>query len=234
MAKSTIDLLQKPSKISLAGQITGQIKKLIFENKFEVGDKLPPERELAESLNVSRVVVREALKSLEQAGFIDRSLGPAGGSVVSDKVYKPFFDSVHDLLLDGQLTIENFYEARAAIEAFSARQAAAKATVADIKQLEEINERMREKISDAQAFAAIHAHFHIKIAEMSGNPLIKLMIAALMNVLRLVMPIPSMSEEFIENTYGRHSRIIEAIRNNEVDLSEELMIDDASFLMKIT
>ena len=61
MNGTAFDLLEQPVKERLTDQIARQIKKLIYSKNIEVGQKLPTERDLAGILNVSRVVVREAL-----------------------------------------------------------------------------------------------------------------------------------------------------------------------------
>ena len=64
-----------------------QLKKGILSNDFKAGDKLPGERDLSEQFQVSRVAVREAVRSLENAGFVTIRQGSNGGAYVTDLTF---------------------------------------------------------------------------------------------------------------------------------------------------
>lgn len=222
----TLELLTQPHRERLADQIARQIKRLIFSKKVQVGEKLPTERELAESLQVSRVVVREALRSLEQSGFVEIQTGPNGGSFVSDKIYMPLFHSIHDLLQDGDLSLQHFYEARKGVELTSIQLAAREAGEGDLTALERINEQLLGDMEDNERFPYHNMEFHVKISEMSGNPLVKLLAGALLSILILLYPEPTQSAAFIRTTYERHRDIIEALRAGDQGLCEKLICED--------
>ena len=77
--------------------IVEQIVDLIHDGSLKKGDKLPPERTLAEMLNVSRTSVREALKVMEIMGIIE--IRPGEGSVVSDFNAEPFLSMIWPVIL---------------------------------------------------------------------------------------------------------------------------------------
>jgi len=222
----TLELLTQPHRERLADQIARQIKRLIFDKKVQVGEKLPTERELAETLQVSRVVVREALRSLEQSGFVEIQTGPNGGSFVCDKIYMPLFHSIHDLLQDGDLSLQHFYEARKGVELTSIQLAAREAGEEDLKALEAINEQLLGDMEDNERFPYHNMEFHVKISEMSGNPLVKLLAGALLSILILLYPKPTQSAAFIRTTYERHRGIIEALRAGDQGQCEKLICED--------
>lgn len=64
--------------------IVREIWQLIMSGKLQPGEKLPPERELVKSFNVSKVTLREALQTLEAYGYIERKRGATGGSIIMD------------------------------------------------------------------------------------------------------------------------------------------------------
>ncbi|HOP87005.1 MAG TPA: GntR family transcriptional regulator, partial [Syntrophorhabdaceae bacterium] len=70
-------------------QIASLIQKKIIKEDILVGSRLPTERQLAEDLNVSRAVVREALRILDSLGHIQIKKGPKGGIFVSNVYHKP-------------------------------------------------------------------------------------------------------------------------------------------------
>jgi GntR family transcriptional regulator, transcriptional repressor for pyruvate dehydrogenase complex len=234
MVVDAFHLLEQPSRDRLADQIARQIKGLIFSKSIEVGQKLPTERDLAKALHVSRVVVREALRSLEQSGFIETQPGHTGGSFVSNKVYKPLFDSIYDLFQEGGVNLQHFYQAREAIEQFSAQLAMGHIGEKDIQSLQEINEKLRESIFDNSTFHQNNMAFHMHLAELSGNPLIKLIVGALLGLLRILLPESCQSPDFIRNTYQRHNLILEAMRKNDPKLVQKLIAEDTSFTSELT
>lgn len=234
MEVNALELLEQPIRERLANQIARQIKKLIFSKNIEVGRKLPTERDLARTLNVSRVVVREALRSLEQSGFIEIRPGHSGGSYVSNKVYKPLFDSIYDLFEDGKLNLHHFYQAREAIERFSAGLAMENIDEEDMEALARINKRLKASVFSNETFHENNMAFHMKIADLSRNPLVKLIVGALLSLLKILLPEPCQSPDFINATYERHTRIIDAMKKQDVQLVLDLIADDTSFTGKLS
>lgn len=234
MPVNALDLLEQPTRERLADQIAKQIKDLIFSKKIEVGQKLPAERDLAKTLHVSRVVVREALRSLDQSGFIETRPGHTGGSFVSNKVYKPLFDSIYDLFQKGKVDLQHFYQAREAIERFSAQLAMKYIEERDIQRLREINDKLKESIFNNETFHENNMAFHMQIAELSRNPLIKLLVGGLLSLLRILLPESCQSPDFIRNTYKRHSLILEAMRKRDTNLVQRLITKDTSYTSELT
>ncbi len=68
----------------ISDEVFHQLKESILSNGFKAGDKLPPERELADQFQVSRVAIREAIRTLENAGFLEIRQGSTGGAYVTD------------------------------------------------------------------------------------------------------------------------------------------------------
>ena len=90
--------------------IVEQIVDLIHDGSLKCGDKLPPERSLAEMLNVSRTSVREALKVMEIMGIIE--IRPGEGSIVSDFNVQPFLSIVWPVIIANEKTERDFLELR--------------------------------------------------------------------------------------------------------------------------
>lgn len=226
MLSETLRLLTQPNRERLSDQIAHQIKKLIFSKRIQVGEKLPTERELAETLKVSRVVVREALRTLELSGFVEIQTGPSGGSFVCDKTYMPLTNSIYDLLHDGNLSLQHFYEARLSIELTSIQLALQNIDEKDIKTLEIINNKLLDDLSNNEQFPYNNMEFHVKISELSGNPLIKLISEAILNILIMLYPNPIQSSGFIRTTYERHRLLIDAMRSKDLDYCKKIILED--------
>ncbi len=212
-------------------QVVARIKDLIFSDELKVGEKLTSERDLAAKLKVSRVVVREALRALEQSGLVEIKPGLAGGAFVVYNLQKPLVECVYDLLKGGSLSIAHIAEARSAVETFAIRRASEKATSGAIKRLSRINEEM---LRQEEHFASLHSEFHREIARVSANPLMILIVDALFDLLtRLRYHSPKIDDDFVRATHKRHEGIIDALRKNDADLCEALMKTDVEYTKRL-
>jgi GntR family transcriptional regulator, transcriptional repressor for pyruvate dehydrogenase complex len=224
-------LLTPLNREKLNEKIVSQVKAVIFSSGIEIGQRLPSERELAGKFRVSRVVVREALKSLEQSGLIEVRTGAAGGAFVADNLHIPLFNSAHDLWKSNKLTLQHFAEVRNAVERASARLAAQYATPEDIARLREINQRLLDDLETREKLRGHNAAFHVAVAEISGNPLIKLIVQSLLVLLHTLVPsgIPTQYRTFIKEMHKRHEAIIQALEARDAALSEQVMARETEF-----
>lgn len=234
MDEEILQMLGPAKKERLNEVIVSQIKGLIFSNKVGVGKKLPSERQLAARFNVSRVVVRESLRSLEQSGLIEIRPGAVGGPFVAYNVHKPLFHSAYDLMNEGKLTLHHFFEARRAVECFSTRLAVLNATDKDMEGLKAINQKLIDEIGDKARLRENNTAFHVAIAEISRNPLIKLIVQSLLEILNTIYPHSNQSSEFIRGTYERHQAIIGAMEKKDPELSERMMALDTEHTAKLS
>ena len=104
--------------------IVEQIVELIHDGSLKKGDRIPPERSLAEMLNVSRTSVREALKVMEIMGIIE--IRPGEGSVVSDFNVEPFLSMIWPVILAEKDVERDLLEFRKILAEGSIRQLALK------------------------------------------------------------------------------------------------------------
>lgn len=213
-------------KERLNEKVVSQIKELIFSKELKIGEKLPSERDLVDRLKVSRVVLREALRYLEQSGLIDIRPGISGGAFVVYNLQKPLFECVYDLFNGGSLTLSHFVEARETVECFTIRRAAEKGTAEFVNKLEQLNNEMIADLKDKQRFVSGNAAFHREIAVISDNPLMLLIVQALFDLLKRLRPDFAQTARFMKHTYERHAAIIQALRAKDVSLCEELMARD--------
>ncbi len=233
MIQQIFKSLTPPKKERLPDTIASQIKTLIFSNNVEEGQKLPSERDLADQLEVSRVVVRDALRSLEQSGLIEIRPGSSGGAFVTYDLYKPFYNSIYDLFREGKLTLHHFYEVREAIEGYSIKLAVKRVTTEDLHRLQIMNKRLIDDIADKTKLRENNMAFHLAIADISGNPLIKMMVQSLIELLNTLYPESGQSSEYIRNTYQRHEAIIQALKERNGEQCEKLMAIDTEYTKKL-
>ncbi len=109
---------------------------------LEVGSRLPPERELVQLLGVSRTTLREALRALQQAGYLETSRGRNGGTFVSSRQNSPLTKTdVKRLVRDLGTTLRDLVDLRAAVEPKAAELAAERATADDLEGIRWLQER---------------------------------------------------------------------------------------------
>ncbi|MBN1106909.1 MAG: FadR family transcriptional regulator [Deltaproteobacteria bacterium] len=223
--------LTRVTRESLNEKVAAQIKALILSKGIRRGWKLPPERELTSLFGVSRAVVREALKSLEQSGLLEIRTGASGGAFIVNNQYIPLFQVSYDLFSSGELTLSHFYEARMSIECGIVRLAALKATDQDLERLDEINRRLMSEQTEPSEQGENNNSFHIALAKIAGNPLMLLIVESLMRLLTTVFTgwDQIRTRDAMLDMYKRHKAIIDAIRSRDASLCEERMAVDVDY-----
>lgn len=168
----------------IADEIRGQIR----DGKITTGDKLPPERELAQQFGTSRNAVREALRSLEHGGLIALQKGAHGGAFITDGNPREVARSIEDMIHLGGASLADVTQARLSIEAIIVEIATANATEKDFAELDRNIDAVEEltRVGDMEAKADLNMEFHILLAEATGNPVLVLLMKTLMDVLRSV------------------------------------------------
>lgn len=149
-------------------QIFAQIKSAIEAGKLKPGDKLPTEREFVNSLGVSRVPIREALKLLANAGYIETRQG--GGSYVLSLLANRLRDPLHSIIKNDAEKLFELVEVRKEIEAWSAYYAALKATDEDLANLHSLAVEMEKHFEKSKKVPFdLDINFHLGIAQSSSN-----------------------------------------------------------------
>ena len=155
----------KPKKIS--SQIADQIRASILAGDFSPGDKLPPERELAEMFGVSRPSVREALNLLTASGMVMSYQG--GGTVVLSLLDMDKDNALSDLIRQQQERALDVMEVRKGLESWTAFYAAQRANQADIERMDEILSSMQHRDDAVTPPEDLDANLHIVIARATHN-----------------------------------------------------------------
>jgi GntR family transcriptional repressor for pyruvate dehydrogenase complex len=168
-------------------EIADQIRKELSDRRLRAGDRLPPERALAEQFGVSRNTLREALRSLENAGLLRLQKGATGGAFVRESTGDAIVTGLRDMFHLGAIQPEHLTEARVLIESIAVRAACERATPEDIAALNanitSAERAVREEI-DFYDQAAIHLDFHRIIARATKNPVMVIVMEALLDVMQ--------------------------------------------------
>src|SRR6202049_1678829 len=135
-------------RTKLYQKVVKQVKDIIRDGLLRPGDMLPPERELAEMLHVSRGSLREAILALESMGLVEPRHGE--GRVVRHLSAAPLVNQLSAMLLQKRALVGELLEFRLMIEPTLAARAAANATKEEIANLEEILNRQQAKVDQGE------------------------------------------------------------------------------------
>lgn len=199
-------------------KVIEHIKNEIWQGTLKRGERLPPERELAESLGVSRNSVREAIRTLGLMGFVSSTQG--AGNFVTCDIEQNLRESLRMMVLLGETNYLQISQLRRGLEGENARLAADRLTSKQAARLRELVRLMREE-PDAQKASAYDQEFHVLLCEASGNRLIKALFGAMLSTIN----------DFISTMYVRivadpvqadalhnaHQRLADALAAHDVE-----------------
>ena len=169
MTEDQTDLYARISHSRTADEVVQQIELLILEGVLRDGDRLPAERELSKRFDVSRPILREALKELEARGLVESRHG--GGTFVADVVGRIFSKPLIDLIGRHHKATQDYLEYRRELEGLTAELAATRATDFDRDILTRVIERMRaaHESGDFDAELEADVELHNAIGESAHN-----------------------------------------------------------------
>ena len=193
--------------------VVQRIKELLERGELKAGSRLPPERELADMLHISRPSLRTALKALSVMGIIHAK--PGAGTYIAESLPEVFTEPMRFMTLINNTSDEEMFEARLIIEAGLAELAAERADEEDIKALNVEIEGMRANMNDPENYLKHDVRFHQAIARAANN---KLMSGVMDTVSQLLF---NLRRETIkhagdfEEANDWHQKIIDAIRKHD-------------------
>ena len=167
---------------SLSSQIVADIRDALFAKKFEPGDFLGTENDLAACYGVSRIVARDALRTLEALGIVEIKMGKGGGARVARDNPRLFAEALAVQLDLTGVSAAEILDAQRAIECLAAELAAENATDEDIARLRQLVAEAEENIGDATHYTRLSHDFHMAVAEASHNRVLVVQLISLDHV----------------------------------------------------
>ena len=195
-----------------------QIQRLIVDGALKPGERLPPERELAARLSVSRSSVRDAIRILELAGLVVPRQGE--GTVVADLAPENVAAPIAAALLRKRELIGELLDVRRMIEPTLAARAAERATPEEIARLEEILERQAAKAARGEPTVDEDGEFHYQIALAAKNGVVRSVLDVLMQLLRETRARSLQAPGRPRRSLEGHRRIVEAIARHDPEGAE--------------
>jgi DNA-binding FadR family transcriptional regulator len=191
------------------------------------GDRLPPERELAARLNVSRVTLREAIHALTEAGYVESRRGRYGGTFVNEQLPKPRRTTAKRLARDLAEGLDDALTLRFVLETGAAEAAASR----ELSSAE--REHLERCLADTSAarladYRRLDSRLHLAIAEVTGSPsLTSAMADVRMRLNELLDAIPLL-ERNIQHSNEQHTVIVDAILAGSTEAARQAMQEHLS------
>lgn len=203
------------SREPVAEKIAQQLLGLIQSGNLKAGQQLPPERELAHALGVSRASLREAVRALSLLGVLNTERG--GGVTVSALDPESLLGPLHFYISLNERNIDALFEARVMIESGVAALAATRMTEEAIDRLRSCVRVDEQALSDPNRFIEADVEFHWTIFETAGNPLLERVAKSLQVLGRASRAITAHIPGVLERSITDHELIIDALVRGDAD-----------------
>lgn len=215
-------MLKAIKKTRIYEEVVSQIRELIREGKLKAGDQLPSERELAETFNVSRTSVREALRALESRGLVVSRTG--AGTFIAELPIESLVAPLAKLLIEEKDALADIFEMRELIEPHIASLAAERASGSDIERMKTILEKQKAEIARGATGVEADTEFHFAIARATQNHALEKLVSGLMDILghcrEESLQTPGRSQLSLES----HYRILSAIESHNKERARKAML----------
>lgn len=206
-----------------AARIATQLVDLIELQKLNPGDKLPPERALADLLEVSRPSLREALHILQAQGLVIIKHGQ--GTFVREPIVA---QELRASMLTTTHGLNELFDAREVLEVPASKWAAVKATKENIRllraTLNQIDNVTSNSPVDFDQLQILDAKFHLTIVQIAGNRFINQTLNVLQDVMKMSMETTLRLPGRSEISRSEHNQILKAIENGDGELAAKLTL----------
>jgi len=201
-------------------EVARQLERMILK-KLHPGDKLPSERELAETLGVSRSSIRDAIRSLELVGLVEPRQG--SGTVVREISADTVMNPLTNVLRHKVELVTELIDFRKMLEPPLAGRAATHATEEELAEMEEILRRQESKFRAGQLAIEEDSEFHYAIAMASGNSVVLKVLDVLMDLLRDTRERSLQTEGRPHKSLAGHRKILAAIKKRDAEAARAAM-----------
>jgi GntR family transcriptional regulator, transcriptional repressor for pyruvate dehydrogenase complex len=213
--------------LAMGDFVTGAIEsitRLIRDKDLKPGDRLPAEAALSEQLQVSRTVIREALRSLAALRLVDLGVGKRPTVAQLDAASMALMIE-HGVITD-QIDIQQIYDVRRTIESRTAALAALRRTEAEALLILGHAQAMEQSFGDPVAIMEHDLAFHVAVARASRNPIFALIVGAFQGATRQTWPIgwkSRTSDDERRAMNALHVELAQAILDGDPQVAAALM-----------
>jgi GntR family transcriptional repressor for pyruvate dehydrogenase complex len=210
---------------ALSEKIIAQISDALVAGELKPGDRLPPERELAEQFGVSRTVIRDAVKTLAGRGILHVKHGAGIFVTTSEENAIGRLGALSDILPLQGVSLRDLFEIRKVLEAEGAEWAARRRNDYHLKRLRGILDDAYRNSENIEVLSERDAQFHVAIAEASQNLVLVRVMLTLLDLLaqsrRESLSIPGRAKLSLKD----YERIVEEIEAQRHEGARETMLE---------
>jgi GntR family transcriptional regulator, transcriptional repressor for pyruvate dehydrogenase complex len=219
----SLDIGPRITRVAISDELIARFKELIAKRVFKPGHRLPPERDLAEALAVSRPTLRQAMRALQIMGVIKARQG--SGSYLSDSA-----GDIMRVPLEFALTLKNvaktdLFETRCTLEVKLASLAAERRTHEDLEAMRQALQRMQNAKGDADEWCRTEPQFHTCIVHAARNGVMSTMIEMLSQMLMESRKETVRLLSEYDTSYQSHENIYIEIEKRDPDAASKRMIE---------
>lgn len=212
-------------------EVADQIRERIFSAEVKTGERLPTERDLAAQFGVSRVVVREAVRTLELSGLLAVRKGPKGGIFIADDHQRPITDSFCNLLACGGARLKDLFDVRMLIEPYAAARVAKIGTAKNFAALSALMQQADAELGRGESIRAINIELHRQIIRMSRNPVLAAVgETVLLMLAERLKPVGNQTPSRV--AFSLHKQLLEAFRKRDAAAARRIMENDIASVGK--
>jgi DNA-binding FadR family transcriptional regulator len=205
-------------------EVTGRLARAIRLGLIE-GDRLPPERELAARLGVSRVTLRDVIKGLTDAGYVESRQGRGGGTFITFRHDQRRTKAARTVARSMGTDLVDAMAFRDVIEPGAAELLAINgATVAQLDTLR----ALCDGLPDRSSFRTNDIRFHLSIAEFAGSPSLTAAVADLQDRLTELLGSIPLLDTALEHSCAQHRHIVDCIEQRDAQGAHDAMRDHIS------
>jgi len=206
----------------LVDQVMGLLSDYIQRERLRPGDRLPSEADLAERMQCSRNVLREAVGRMTSLGLVDVRRGSGMFAGTTDAVRSCA------LLLRSSLAISvndlvEFTEFRRALEGYAARQATSKATDGELSELDAMAKAIDDPDITREESLKRDSAFHLRLMEIGGNRLMATILESLLDFMQASMDSTTATPRDIDTSRQLHAAIMDGLLKRDPIAAENAM-----------
>lgn len=224
--------LEPFSRKPVSERVAARLLDLIRTGNLKAGDKLPTENELAAAMQVSRPVVREALRGLSILGIVESVQG--GRCYVTDLSPSRLMAPIQMVIAIDESNVDALYEARSSVEGEVLQLAARRVTDVNLARLREMVRAGHALASDAVGFRVLDLEFHQYLMEIAANPFLERIARSLydlgMEYRRVAVETPGV----MTRSAAEHDAIVQALELRDPAKAAEAMRTHLASISKTT
>lgn len=202
-------------------EVTRRLLDYLLSGKLKPGDRLPSERQLAETLTIGRSTVRESVKFLSFLGILEQRVGD--GTYLSSSSSDLFPAVIEWGLLLGERRLDDLIEARFELEVLLAGWAAERRSAEQLRRLRELIADMRSAGKDFDRYVEADIAFHLALAEASGNQVLAGVLANVRSLLQAWAARVIHTAKETRSSLAMHKPILKAVEAGDAEAARSAM-----------